>query len=378
MSAQARARLTLTLGAGLVWLLVLHAAADAQPVATRKVIIDQDAAGPAGTDMLSTLALLQAPDVEVLGIVVTSGDVWVREGTRNMLRMLELTGHQRVPVARGGELPLVNTRELTAAWEEQYGEFVYKGAWNAARWHEPGVVPPSPAGEPTIAPVAMHGANLLIQAIRKHPNEVSVWVGGPFTTVALALRIDPGIAALAKELVLMGAGFNVDRGGNHRINGRREFNWWWDPEATRIAMSAPWKKITITPVDISVETTLGDDVKARIAASESPAARYITKFAPRGVAAGGGGFMWDEIAALAWLDPTLITRQQELYVNVDIDHGAGYGQTIFVEPEMEAPRGQAPRLRKMEPWWRVSTVQWDLDLPRFYDAFVTLMTRGPK
>ena len=29
----------------------------------------------------------------------------------------------------------------------------------------------------------------------------------------------------------MGAGFNVDRGGNHRINGRREFNWWWDPEA---------------------------------------------------------------------------------------------------------------------------------------------------
>ena len=37
----------------------------------------------------------------------------------------------------------------------------------------------------------------------------------------------------------MGAGFNVDQGGNHRINGRREFNWWWDPEAARIAMSAP-------------------------------------------------------------------------------------------------------------------------------------------
>ena len=96
----------------------------------------------------------------------------------------------------------------------------------------------------------------MIETIRKHPNEVTLWVGGPFTTVALALRLDPEIASLAKEMVLMGAGFNVDKGGNHRINGRREFNWWWDPEATRIAMSAPWKSITITPVDISVKTTL--------------------------------------------------------------------------------------------------------------------------
>ena len=93
----------------------------------------------------------------------------------------------------------------------------------------------------------------------------------------------------------MGAGFNVDKGGNHRINGRREFNWWWDPEAARMAMSAPWKKITITPVDISVKTTLSDDVKARVAKSSSPAAQYLTKYAPIGKSVGGGGYMWDEI-----------------------------------------------------------------------------------
>ena len=80
----------------------------------------------------------------------------------------------------------------------------------------------------------------------------------------------------------MGAGFNVDQGGNHRINGRREFNWWWDPEATRIAMSAPWKKIMITPVDISVKTSLSDDIKKRLAKSKSPAAQFITKFHPPG------------------------------------------------------------------------------------------------
>jgi purine nucleosidase len=337
----------------------------------RKVFIDQDGAGPAGTDTLSTLALLQSADVEVLGIAVTSGDVWARTGVQNFLRMLELTGHQNVPVAMGAELPLINTREETKMWEEQFGEFGYKGAWNASRYRDPNDVPTPAAGATTLKPVATHGALLLIDTVRKHPDDVTVWVGGPLTTVALALRLDPEIASLAKELVLMGAGFNVDKGGNHRINGRREFNWWWDPEATRIAMSAPWKKITITPVDISIKTTFGADLKKRIAASTSPAALYVTKYTSN---PGGDGYMWDEIAALAYLDPTLITSQQNLYVNIDIDHGASYGQTIFVEAEVPGPDGKmAPR--KMPTWWHVATVQWDLDLPRFYDMFAALMSR---
>jgi hypothetical protein len=29
----------------------------------------------------------------------------------------------------------------------------------------------------------------------------------------------------------------------------------------------------------------------------------------------------------------------------------------------------------MPSWWQVATVQWDLDLPRFYDKFVELMSR---
>jgi inosine-uridine nucleoside N-ribohydrolase len=345
-----------------------------QPTARQKVFIDQDAA-PTGTDMLSTLAILQSPKVEVLGIAVTAGDVWLKAGVQNMLRMLELTGHGKVPVAPGAELPLINTRELTEAWEDEYGEFSYKGAWNPGRYHEPDHVPTPPTGATTLEPIDKHGALFLIETIRKHPNEVTLWVGGPFTTVALALRLDPGIAALTKELVLMGAGFNVDRGGNHRINGRREFNWWWDPEATRIAMSAPWKKITITPVDISVKTQLSNELKGRIAKSSSPAAQFITKFMPAGQGGGGGGYMWDEIAAIAMLDPSIITKQQQLYVNIDIGHGAGYGQTIFVEAEMPGAPGQPAQPRKMPSWWRVATVQWDLDLPKFYNAFVDLMSR---
>ena len=35
---------------------------------------------------------------------------------------------------------------------------------------------------------------------------------------------------------------------------RREFNFWWDPEAVHMVYTAPWHKITITTVDISVKT----------------------------------------------------------------------------------------------------------------------------
>jgi len=342
------------------------------PGAKKKVFIDQDAAA-LGTDMVSTLAMVQSPDVDVLGIVVTAGDEWVKAGTAHMLRMLELTGHGDIPVAQGAALPLINSRELTAAWEAQFGEFTYKGVWNPSHNPDPDVVPTPPTGVTTLKPIELRGALFMIQEIRKHPHEVTLWVGGPFTTVALALRLDPEIATLAKELVLMGAGFNVGAGGNHRINGRREFNWWWDPEATRIAMSAPWKKITITPVDISIKTRLGDDLKKRLASSNSKAARFITTYMPAGQ--GGTSYMWDEISVLAFLDPAIITKQQQLYVNIDIDHGPGYGQTIFVEDVLPGPGDTASRPRTMPSWWRVATVQWDLDLNKFYDQFVALMTR---
>ena len=101
--------------------------------------------------------------------------------------------------------------------------------------------------------------------MHKYPGEVVIWAGGPLTNIALALRLDPEVAKLAKSLVLMGSGMYADNGGINSIDGRREFNWWFDPEAVRIVMRAPWKSITITPIDVSVKTTVNPAVKAAIA-----------------------------------------------------------------------------------------------------------------
>lgn len=345
-----------------VWLVLalcgaLCPPAFAQP---RRIIVDQDARGPATTDMQSILVFLQSPDVEVLGITLASGDQWVKEQTQRTLRLLEIAGRTDVPVVPGAEFPLINSKEESEIWEQQFGEFGFKGAWTPRSYHPPDVVPELEEGTPSIKPLDEHAVNFIIRMVRKYPNEVTLWAGGPLTNFALALRMDPQVATLAKELVLMGAGFNVDKGGIHRINGRREFNWWWDPEAVRIVMSAPWKKITITPVDISVKTRLTPDINATIAKANTPLSRYLARFSRE-------SYMWDEISAVAVLDPSIITRQQELYVNIDIDHGAGYGQTIFVEKDVKVPA-----------WWKLATVQWDLDTQKFYRTYIDLMSRPPR
>ena len=259
----------------------------AQGAAKKKVFIDQDLGGAMGTDNQSMLMLLQAPELDIVGIGIVAGDGQVKASTAWTLRMLELTGYGHVPVAQGAKFPLINSREETELWEAQFGVFGYKGAWNPARYHGPDEIPVLEPGKPTIKAIERHAALFLIETVRKNPGEVILWCGGPLTNVALALALDPELPELVKELVLMGAGFNVDKGGNHRINGRREFNWWWDPEAVRMVMRAPWKKITITPVDISVKTSLSQEMRDQIAKSNTPVAQYHTKYSRPG--AGGGG-----------------------------------------------------------------------------------------
>ena len=47
--------------------------------------------------------------------------------------------------------------------------------------------------------------------------------------------------------------------------------------------------------------------------------------------------MWDELSAAAMIDPSIITGQKELYVDIDVDHGPSYGETLFWDPGTELP-----------------------------------------
>src|SRR5271169_4741671 len=118
----------------------------------RKVIIDQDCAGPGGTDMQAILALVNSPETEVLGITVLTGDAWRDEEVAHTLRLLEIIGRTDIPVLPGAVFPLVSGKEYIAKWETLYGKVHYQGAWNFKRRHAvhgPYEIPAMPEGEPT-------------------------------------------------------------------------------------------------------------------------------------------------------------------------------------------------------------------------------------
>jgi purine nucleosidase len=114
----------------------------------RKIIIDQDAAGPGGTDQQSILLLIQSPQTEVLGITVVTGDQWLKAEVAHTLRMLELIGRTDIPVVPGAEYPLVRRKEETELLEQQYGTFAWLGAWTPRFYHPPDELGDMPEGKP--------------------------------------------------------------------------------------------------------------------------------------------------------------------------------------------------------------------------------------
>ena len=75
-------------------------------------------------------------------------------------------------------------------------------------------------------------------------------------------------------------------------------------------------------------------------------------------------FMWDELSAAAMVDPSIVTGQKELYVDIDVDHGPSYGETLFWDTTTEVP-----------PYERKATVQFDVDTTKLYDLYIKLMTQ---
>lgn len=332
--------------------------------ALRKVIVDQDSRGPATSDLQAIALLVQARDVDLLGITVVSGDVWRDEGVAHALRMLEIMGRTDIPVIPGAVNPLVHTRAESLLADKMYGTQVFLGAWMDKPpvfvYHEPGVVPPMPEGAPKTKPADEIAANFMVRKAREFPGEVSIVALGPLTDVALAIRLDPEFPRLIKEIVFMGGSFSPPPdnyfSAEFQNNPRHEFNVWFDAEAASIVLRAPWKKITCTPVDISLKTKYTREIADRMAAVKTPFTEYLRKYAELDFP------MWDELAAAAWIDPSIITKQREVYMDADFDHGVAYGSTLSWTP------GSQPDLGEQ----RVK-INEDLDLKRFTDLFVNLM-----
>jgi purine nucleosidase len=348
------------------------------PAQKRLVLIDQDGSGPGGSDQMAILALLQAQDVKVLGITMVTGDAWRDEETLHTLRMLELTGHADVPLAKGAVFPLVRDQEETRLEAALDGKVTWLGAWGGAtssltptgkgdkpqvvssgQSHGPYEIPPLPEGMPSIKPIDEDAAHFPIRQVHAHPNEVTVYAAGPLTNIALAISIDPEFASLTRGIVLMGGSLNPQTDDpEFATSPRHEFNFWFDPEAAHIVLHAAWPRIDVTTVDVSIKAPFSQAMLDAISKSNVPAARYIAAWSQNRY------YMWDEFAACAWLDPSLVTKEKQLYMDLDLSHGPSYGDTLtwteWLKPATDV---------------RLVHAQVDLDLPKFQKMFVELMTK---
>lgn len=331
-----------------------------QPSGKRKILIDQDAAGPGGTDQQSILLSIQSPQTQVLGITVVTGDAWLKEEVAHTLRMLEIIGRTDIPVVPGAEYPLVRRKDETELWEQEYGSVAWLGAWTPRVFHPADQLGEMPEGKPTTTALNEDAAHFMVRMVRKYPHEVTIYEGGPMTNLALAIALDPEFPSLAKELVFMGGSLNPTTDDPEFVNTpRREFNLWFDPEAAHATLMAPWKKVVCTTVDISVKTRFTRELVDKVKSSNSAAAQYVGKYARL---QGQFNYLWDELAAAAWLDPSLITAKDTRYLDVNLSRGAAYGDTLSWS-EQDKPRIVVSPVE----------IQVDLDTQKFYKQFVELL-----
>ncbi len=329
----------------------------------RMVLIDEDGSGPGNTNQQAILALLQSPLVDVLGITIVTGDAWRDEEVQHTLRMLELIGLSNVPVAPGAVFPLVRTQEETRLASQLFGRVTWSGAFGGdGSKPAPGPyeVPPLPEGAPHVKAVDEDAAHFLIRQVHAHPGQVTIYAGGPLTNIALALAIDPHFAELTRGIVIMGGSINPQTDDpEFSTDPRHEFNLWFDPEAAHIVLHAAWPRIDVTTVDVSIKARFTQKIIADIARSKSPAAQYIAKYS------GKGYYLWDELAVCAWLDPSIITQERQLYMDVDISHGPSYGDTLTWTEVSKPATGV-----------RLVHAKMDVDVAKFTRMFVDLM-RAP-
>lgn len=185
-------------------------------------------------DALALVYLLANPEVDIVGITCTAGNVEAAQVARNNLALLELCGRAGIEVAVGAEVPLQIPLQTT---EETHG--------------------PQGIGYAELPPARQqisdrHGVRVWVEEVRRRPGEITGLITGPLTNFALAVKLDPELPRLLKGLVIMGGAFNYP--GN--TTPTAEWNISVDPHAAKVVFDAyQGLPEDLLPVVCALETT---------------------------------------------------------------------------------------------------------------------------
>ena len=263
---------------------------------TRKIIIDTD---PGVDDAMAIFLALRSPDLELVGLTTVFGNSNVDATTRNALNLLHVAGRTDIPVARGAGRPLVNPPGPTGEWvhgDDAMGNI----GWTTVL-------------DPALKPVDVPAARFIVDMVMANPGEITLVPIGPLTNLALALQLEPRIAANVREIVMMGGSALAP--GN--VSPLAEANVHNDPHAASVVFSADWP-ITMAGLDVTESIPMDDAHFGALATSSDPLAPFIVKIVGfyqtfhrdwYGMV-NGAIHTHDACAILYLLDPTLFSGER--------------------------------------------------------------------
>jgi inosine-uridine nucleoside N-ribohydrolase len=362
------ALVALALGAGAAVADDFHRGRDPAPP---KVILDTDfnTISDDGQALAMLAQLDAAGRLDLLGVTVATGNAWLEQETSDALKAVERLGIERsVGIYVGAKYPLLHDYAAYLDEVATFGPPVdYVGAFSSPPPRSPGDVVPPPDGLAThTRPRRQHAVDFIIEQVHRYPHQVSILEIAPPTNLAMAIRKDPSIVPLIRQVVTMAGQIYV---AGNAYNDAAEFNWWADPEAVKIVLRAALPRV-IVPLDLTNTVPLTKQVYQQIAGHQ-PATPITRLFADAYAPFFGSApapyplFIWDTTALAYLVDPTFATATRDLWVDIDTTFDANYGKSLVYESN---PKPSIPLLQP-------SKVVFAFDTARFYAFYVDLLTR---
>ena len=205
-----------------------------------KIIFDSD---PGVDDAMALYFALAHPAIDVLGITTTFGNVTVAQAAINALYLTAIAG-KNVAVTQGVKTPWCKPMEAPPAY--------IHGADGLGNLN---------ARVPTTNRLDRRSsAQYIVDMARAQPGEITLVAVGPLGNLSMALKLEPNLPALLREVITMGGA--ITEPGN--VSPVAESNIWNDPHAADKVFTAGWK-LTMVGLDVTHQVILPVALFKRIA-----------------------------------------------------------------------------------------------------------------